>query len=398
MRIWIQALLAVAVTAAGLGFLAYKVPAMRPMLEQVGVIGAMDRLGLAPPAEAGAPAAAAPGPGRGGPGMGGAASVIAMEVPLVPLVTEVAAIGTGTARRSVTVRPEVAGRLAEVSIGSGQRVTAGQVLARLESESEDIAFNRAQLVLRDAEAQFERLSRLRSSGTASEIQMASAELALRQAELAARQAAFDQERRVIRAPIDGLVGIVELGRGDQIAPADVLTRIDDRAEIVIDFSVPERFVGLLQLGDPVDVTPLARPELTMGGRIAAIENRVDAATRAIRLQASIANPDDTLRSGMAFAIRMRFTGDSYPAVDPLAVQWSAEGAFVWVSRAERAVRVPVQITQRSATRVLVRAAFEPGDLVVTEGVQALRPGGAVAPRVVQADRTEAAAASRPQQG
>ncbi|MFN4099874.1 MAG: efflux RND transporter periplasmic adaptor subunit [Pararhodobacter sp.] len=375
MRLWIQAILAIGLGAAGVVAVAHQVPAARPALEQAGILPFLDRVGLAPAFEA---SAATPA-GQGGPrGPGGAASVIAIQPEAVALITEVAAIGTGTARRAVEVRPEVSGRLAEVMVSSGQRVSAGDILARLDAESEDIAVTRAQLVLGDAEAQYERLSRLVTSGSASEFQLGGAELALRQAELAARQATFELERRTIRAPISGLAGIVDRGPGDQIAASDTLTRIDDREEILIDFSIPERFVSLLNLGSEVEVTPLARPELRLDGRIAAIENRVDPATRAIRLRAAIGNENDTLRSGMAFSIRMSFEGDTYPAVDPLAIQWSAEGAFVWAARDERAVRVPVQIMQRGAQRVLVRADFEPGDLVVTEGVQALRPGAPVA--------------------
>jgi len=369
--------------AVGLVAVAHQVPAVRPALERAGVMPWLDRAGLAPATEASAATRFAGGPGGPGPGGGGATSVIAMQPEAVALITEVAAIGTGTARRAVEVRPEVAGRLAEVLISSGQRVRAGDILARLDAESETIAVSRAQLVLRDAEAQFERISRLVTSGSASEFQLAGAELALRQAELAARQAGFELERRSIVAPIDGLAGIVDRGPGDQIAPADTLTRIDDRAEILIDFSVPERFVSLLDPGSDVEVTPLARPDLRLTGRIAAIENRVDPATRAIRVRAAISNENDTLRSGMAFSIRMSFVGDTYPAVDPLAIQWSAEGAYVWVARDERALRVPVQIMQRGAAQVLVRADFEPGDLVVTEGVQALRPGAGVAVRSME---------------
>jgi RND family efflux transporter MFP subunit len=299
---------------------------------------------------------------------------------MVPLINQVAAIGTGISRRAVAVRPEVSGRLAEVLVASGDRVEAGQVLARMEAASESIAVARAELVLRDAQSAFDRVSQLRSSGSATDLQLSTAELALRQAELGVQQAQFELDRRTILSPIAGLAGIVEMGPGDQVAPADTITRIDDRAQILVDFTVPERFVGQIALGDTVQASPLARPDLTLTGRIHAIENRVDAATRAFRLQAAIDNADDALRAGMAFGIRMTFQAGSYPAVDPLAIQWSSDGAFVWVVREGTARRVPVQIAQRSAQQVLLRAEFEPGDLVVTEGVQSLRPGGAVTVR------------------
>lgn len=392
MRVWLQIPLAAALGAAGVVGVAHHVPAARPALNSIGVMGWLDRLGLAPATDA---AAATVQQRPGGPGGRGPAAVSVLAVPPepVPMVTEVAAIGTGVSRRAVSVRPEVAGRLAEVVVVSGQRVSAGDVLARIEAESEQIARARAELVLGDARAQYDRISRLRSSGSASEIQQAGAELTLRQAELALRQAEFELERRIIRAPIDGLAGIVELGPGDQIALADTLTRIDDRTQILIDFAVPERFVGLIHPGRPVAAAPLSRPEQEQVGRISAIDNRVDPATRSIRLQAAIANVDDQLRAGMAFSIRMRFDGESYPAVDPLAIQWSSDGAFVWVARDGVAMRMPVRIVQRGSRQVLVHADFAPGDLVVIEGVQALRPGGAV--NVIAPMQPQGAVGGRP---
>ncbi len=92
------------------------------------------------------------------------------------------------------------------------------------------------------------------------------------------------------------------------------------------------------------------------------------------MRASFDNADDLLRAGMAFSIAMRFPGDTLAAVDPLAVQWSADGAYVWVSDDGKARQVPVRIVQRNNDAVLVDADLAPGTMVVTQGVQLLRPG------------------------
>lgn len=393
MRVWAQLLSVAVLGVGGTVAVAHLVPSSRSALETAGVIGLLERVGLAP-APAGIATLDAP---RGTGGMGGGAAEVTGAPPRrVAETNEVAAIGTGTSRRSVAVRAEVSGRLAEVLVVSGQRVEAGQVLARLEAASETIALTRAELVLQDAQSAYDRLTRLQSAGTASELQRSTAELALRQAELAVDQARFELSRRTVLAPIGGLAGIIELGSGDQVTASDAITVIDDRSEIVVDFTVPERFVGRIAVGGPVTATPLARPDLRLEGEIRAIDNRVDPASRTIRVQSAIDNDEDILRAGMAFSMRLSFGGDTHPAVDPLAIQWSSEGAFVWVVRDERALQVPVQIVQRSASEVLVRAEFEPGDIVVSEGVQALRAG---APAVVRgATDAGAQAGGLPQQG
>jgi RND family efflux transporter MFP subunit len=133
-------------------------------------------------------------------------------------------------------------------------------------------------------------------------------------------------------------------------------------------------VGALAVGDAVAATPLARPELSLEGRISALDNRLDAASRTLLVQAALPNADDRLRPGMAFAVEMRLPGDPFPEIDALAIQWGAEGAFVWVERAGRAARVPVRVVQRNAERALVAGDLVIGERVVSEGVQRLREG------------------------
>src|SRR5690606_18122642 len=112
--------------------------------------------------------------------------------------------------------------------------------------------------------------------------------------------------------------------------------------------------------------------------VSAVDNRVDDKSRTLLVQAEIDNVADTLRAGMSFRVEVRFPGDAYPSVDPLAIQWGTDGAFVWVIRDGKAKRTPVRIVQRNTESVLVAAVdLIPGDTVVTEGVHAVREGADV---------------------
>ena len=77
---------------------------------------------------------------------------------------------------------------------------------------------------------------------------------------------------------------------------------------------------------------------------------------------------------MSFQVTMKFPGDTYPSVDPLAIQWGTDGAFVWAVRDGKAERVPVRIIQRNTESVLVSAELAESDSVVTEGVHVVRDG------------------------
>ncbi|WP_209427802.1 efflux RND transporter periplasmic adaptor subunit [Pararhodobacter sp. SW119] len=369
-RILAQGFGLLAVAAIAVVIWAVWLPSSHPVLDRIGILGPLERLGL-PLASDSEDAGGGP---RGGFGGGGAVPVVAGEVGDVARRDRVSAIGTGAALRSVILQPEVSGRIVEIAVEPGAWVEVGTVIARLDDQAEAIARDRAALMLDEATDTAERLSRLRASGTATTVQINEAELAVRTAELAVREAEFELERRRVRAPISGWIGLIDADTGDQVAVGTQIARIDDRSVLLVEFRVPERIVGLVAPGDSLSVAPLARRDTPLEGHIRAIDSRVDAAGRNLRIQAEVDNSSDALRPGMAFAIEMEFTGASYPAVEPLAIQWSNDGAFVWMVREGLAERVDVRIVQRANGQVLISGDVAPGEHVVLEGVQSLRDG------------------------
>lgn len=361
-----QATLGLVAVAAAVAVWAFYVPSAAPYLERAGIY---DALGIEPPA-----AQAAEGGRRFG---GGATQVVVSPVETARADARITSIGDGRAARSVTVRSEATGMIAELAVDPGAYVEEGALMVRLEDEAERIALERARLMLADAEGDLERLRQLSGSGAVSTVQLREAELAFRSAELEVDQAEFDLSRRRITAPISGWVGLLDVEQGDRIGAQDALAVITDRSSIQIDFRVPERHVAALSVGMPMEVSPLASPGEVLTGEIVALDNVVERASRTLRVQGRVPNEDDTLRAGQAFEVTLSFPGDEMPSVDPLAIQWSGDGAFVWVVRDGEAARVPVAIRQRTADAVLVDGGLETGDLVVTEGVQTLRPGGTV---------------------
>ena len=253
------------------------------------------------------------------------------------------------------------------------------MVARLDDEAERLAVERARLVLGGAEAEVERATRLARRGALASVQTDEAELALRTARLGLREAELALGRRTVRAPFAGWIGLIGVEEGDRIAAGDEVAVLADRSEIVVGFRVPERAIPALRLGMAFEASPLALPGRTLAGEVTAIDNVVDRGSRTLAVEGRLANEDDLLRGGMAFAVALAIPGEALPSVDPLAVQWSSEGSYVWAVREGRAERVPVAIRQRDADAVLVEAALEPGEPVVVEGVQALHPGAEVAP-------------------
>ncbi|HEV7248548.1 MAG TPA: efflux RND transporter periplasmic adaptor subunit [Shinella sp.] len=368
MRVWKQLLLSLGIISAGVLLWGRFVPGANGMLAAAGLPGTLVAA-IAPAGEG-----EAEGGRRGGFG-GGPVLVATKPVAMSVVNDRLNAIGDGEAIRTVTVTPYATGNLTEVLVESGDRVEQGQVIARLDSDEQRIAADQARVARESAEQKLKRVQSIKSSMSIAELQ--DAETALKAAELVLQNAELTLRRRDITAPYGGVVGIISVNAGDYVTTSSAIARIDDRSEILVDFWVPERFATSIRVGGDVSATAVARAGETFEGKVQAIDNRIDQESRTLRVRARIENPEDLLRAGMSFQVTMHFAGDLYPSVDPLSVQWSADGSFVWRVKGEKVERVPIRIVQRNPDKVLIKAEIAEGDQIVTEGVQTLRPGGAV---------------------
>ncbi|MCW5723046.1 MAG: efflux RND transporter periplasmic adaptor subunit, partial [Devosia sp.] len=288
-----------------------------------------------------------------------------------------AAIGEGTPVRSVTVTAPAGGELAEILVRPGQLVEAGAVIARFDAAAEQIDYDRALLALEDARAALTRATGLASSNVVANTTVAAAQLTVSNAELALRNAEMALERRTITSPIAGAVGLLRVSPGNYVSAQTAITTIDDTSSILIDFWVPERYASQIAPGMAVTVSAIALPGRSFTGDISAIDNRIDPASRTLQVQAEIPNPDKALRSGMSFSVALAFPGEAYPAVNPLAILWSADGSYVWKYDNGKAAKVMAEIVQRNSDGVLVRGDLAPGDAIITEGILQLSQGATV---------------------
>lgn len=325
--------------------------------------------------------AARGGGGPGGPRFGGGAgrvnTVVTAPVVTATINDALSAIGEGSPVRSVTVMAASAGTLAEVLVRPGQGVAAGDVIARFDAAGEQIEYDRAMLAATDAAATLGRMSGLASSNVVAGSALAAAELANANAQLALRNAELALDRRTITSPIAGSIGLIRVTPGNYVGAQTPVTTVDDTSAILIDFWVPERYAAQIETGMEVTVSAIALPGRSFKGNVSVIDNRIDPASRTLQVQAEIPNPDTVLRAGMSFSVSLGFPGEAYPAVNPLAILWSAEGSYVWKYQDGKAVRVMAEIVQRNSDGVLVRADLEPGDAVITEGILQLSEGAPV---------------------
>jgi len=325
------------------------------------------------PAREAGPAAAGPAPL--------AAKVITRAVVLTGNDRVFEAIGTGRARRSIQIYPAVAGEVTAVRFEAQDWVEHGALLVQLDDREEALAVRAAQVELDGAESLLARYEQAVTDGAVPQSEVDSARSDVDAARVALEQARLALEERKVKAPFTGVVGIAAVDRGERIDTGTVITSLDDRRVLYVDFEIPEALAGALRGAGAGVRTVTARtpafPDRVFTATISAEDSRVDGQRRTLRVRASIDNREDLLRPGMSFETRWEIPGAHYPTVPEIALRWGREGSFIWVVREGQAERVPARVVARTAGRVLLDAAVEAGEPVVVEGLQRLRPGAAV---------------------
>lgn len=292
------------------------------------------------------------------------------------LVTKLEAVGTSEALKSISLFPEAAGEVVAVHFEPGDHVDPGDTLLELESRDQKLALELAEVRLEETRRLYDRYDRANRSVdlTVPETTVDTARTALETARIERDLAQVALERRFVEAPFSGHVGITDVEVGDRIDPTVAITTLDDRSTLQVSFDAPESFVGQLTAGDTVTVTTWRGNDAPLSGRVAEIDSRINPVSRAFRVRARVPNDGDLLRPGMSFRVGLSLNRGRFPAVSEVAVQWGADGAYVWVAEDDTARRVPVRLVERLQGRVLVEGELDRGDMIIGEGVQSMREG------------------------
>jgi RND family efflux transporter MFP subunit len=318
------------------------------------------------------------GGGFGGPGRGGPVIVVTQAVDTDTSGIEVRAVGTVASAKNVTLYPQVTGIVTEIAFKAGSTVQEGQPLLRLDDADEQVAVEKAKLAVDQAQSAFDRTSQLAQSNNVTAVAVTDAKTALDQAKIGLQSAQLDLDKRTVKAPFTGTVGLTDLSVGDLVSSQKAIATLDDMSTVTVSFQVPERASGLVKIGDPVSATTDALAGQTFTGKVNAVDSRVDPTTRALSVEASLPNDAAVLKPGMALTLVLDFPGSPHPSVSSLSIQWDRAGSYVWKIDGGKAKRVPVQIITRRSGVVTVAGDLKQGDAVVTEGVLRIREGVQVA--------------------
>lgn len=353
----------------------------------------------APGADA-SPVAGAAGAGVGQPaprpasgaGGGGLPSVEAAAVVLARVQDDAQAVGTLRSRQSVVLRPEVAGRIAEIAFRDGARVRRGQLLARLEDELPRAELSQAEAQLSIARANLRRNEELVAQSFVARSVLDESRASLQVAEAQAALARARLARMRITAPFDGMVGIAKVDLGEYVRDGADIVNLEDIEALYVDFRLPERLQSKVRAGQSAFVSVDALPGQSIPAVIQAIDPLVDADGRSLAVRGCIDNRKQLLRPGMFARVTTVFGARDNALVVPeeaIVPQGSKQyvfkldgpgrGAGVGEQDgdpAPRSVRrIEVTTGLRQPGRVEVVQGLAAGDVVVTAGQQRIRGEG-----------------------
>ncbi len=304
------------------------------------------------------------------------------------------AIGTLSALNGIALKAETAGRIKKLGFESGSMVEKGSLLVQLDDSVERAELRSQQARLKLAELDFQRDNKLSQSRTIAEstLDQSRASLEEARAEIARIQAII--EKKQIRAPFGGKLGIRQVDIGEYLQPGQAITSLQSLHPLYVDFVLPEKYLPELALQQPLSLQVEAFPEEKFEGRLSALDAEVDPRTRNIKLQGTTQNPEHKLLPGMFARVSVLLPGDqNVVSIRESAINYSLYGDAIFVIKsAEQGEGLQVERryvkTGRSRDgRVAILDGVEPGEKVVTAGGLKLRDGARVALKSEQAGDT-----------
>lgn len=305
------------------------------------------------------------------------APVAATEVAQVSWQPALKATGSLVAVNDVFVTNEFAGIVDAIEFESGDIVNKGQLLVRLNDDVDQAQLAGLQSELRLAEVQFKRAEGLLSqrSVSQSDYDEAKARLDNARANLETAQVTMDKKR--IRAPFSGQLGIRRINLGEYLAPGARIVSLQSLDPVYVDYTVPERFLNDLHVGQDISIRIQAYPGKQFIGTIQAISPGIDVGTRSVVLRALLENNDQRLRPGMFAEVNTLLpTRDDILTLPQQAISYAPYGDSVFVILEKDGNQI---VQRKQVTTGEVRDGYveivdglSVGDMVVTSGQTKLR--------------------------
>jgi membrane fusion protein, multidrug efflux system len=309
---------------------------------------------------------------------GSSTVVEAVPVKTSTLAQGITAVGSLRSDESVVIRPEVAGRIAEILFQEGKPVRKGATLVRFDASVQRAELQQAEANLNLNKNKLDRAIDLQKKGFISSQAKDEAENNFRVAQASYDLASAKLTKLEIKAPFSGTVGLRSVSVGDYIRDGQDIANLEALDPLKVDFRVPEIFLKQVASGQSLQVNLDAFPNQAFEGKVLAINPLLDTNGRSIVIRAVVKNADARLRPGMFARVRL-LTSDVQDAmtIPEQALLPQGEEFYVFRVADGRASRVKVEIGQRREGVVEILRGIAKDDVIVTAGQLKIRDGAPV---------------------
>jgi len=311
-------------------------------------------------------------------------SLVAKEEEWIPAYK---AVGSTAAVQGVMVSTDQPGIVTKINFESGQKVKAGDLLVQIDISQEEAQLHSAQAQQKLASLNLQRQQNLLKNRVSSQADFDAAQAQYDQTTASVLEMQSHVDKKTIRAPFSGVLGIRQVNLGQYLQSGAQVVPLQSLDPIYINFYLPQQTLDEVTAGREVKVTADGLDDRVFTGKINAVDSVVDEATRNVKMQATLANPDGLLRPGMFVNVSVPMDEKKGVIILPAtAVQFAPYGDTVYIveqmqdekKQTYTGVRQQVVKTgEARGDRVVILSGVKPGEEVVTSGVFKLRQGAHV---------------------
>ena len=291
-------------------------------------------------------------------------------------------VGTLRASQGVDITAQEAGIITELRFESGAVVKKGDLLAQQYVDDERAHLEALEADVKLAELNLVRAQDLLDKNLNSQFEYDTRKTDRDRAVAQARNVRLFIDKKTIRAPFGGRIGIRQVDLGEFVEPGDPIVRLEALDKILVDFPVPQRSIGLVRVGQPLTIRVDAYPDSEFKGRVTAISPQVRAQTRDVRLEGLIENESEELLPGMFAEIAIQLpVREQVVTLPQSTITYSPYGDSVFVLEETTddsgntslvAQSRFIQIGDTRGDQVAILSGVTPGETVVTAGQIKLR--------------------------
>ena len=317
-----------------------------------------------------------------------AEAITTQTIALQAWPTTLTAVGSLRPMNGLTLTAVLGGAVAAIGFESGTAVKKDIMLIQQDISEENAQLRAAMAAQNVAQLNLGRLKDLLAKRVSSQSDFDEKTALFLQTQARVEEIKAVIEKKTIRAPFDGTVGIRQVNIGQYLRPGDEIVPIQSLRPLFANFSLPQEYLTAVRAGQPVQVKTGGQNEVLAEGKITAVNPVVDEATRNFLVQATIPNDDEMLRPGMFANMEVALPGDrEVLAIPSTAISYAPYGDSVFVisemtdpktqkSYAGAEQRF-VKLGESRGDVVEVLSGLEAGNEVATSGIFKLRPNVAV---------------------